>query len=351
MKNTTRARYQGFAQRIAELNAVDPHYVGGTDAVHFTPEPSVQQRLVERMQDTSAFLQMLNIVPVDQLKGETLGLNVSSPTASRTNTDAGNRRQPIDPTGLDQFPYELVPTEFNILFKYAKLDMWAKFPNFEILMRDAILKRQALDRILIGFNGVRVDPSFDPVADPTLAGMNVGWLQWMRTRNAARVLSAGGKVAGKVTWGPAGADYVDLDALVWDAKMTLLPPWAREDPELVVVVGSDMLHDKYFPIINAPKDPVDRLATDVIVSTKRIGQLPAVRVPYMPPGSLLITRLDNLSIYYQEGHQRRMLRDEPPYNRVVDYQSSNEGYVIEDPAFACLVENVEPVGVAEGLGG
>jgi hypothetical protein len=97
-----------------------------------------------------------------------------------------------------------------------------------------------------------------------------------------------------------------------------------------VVVGSDMLHDKYFPIINAPKDPMDRLATDVIMSTKRIGQLPAVRVPYMPTGKLMITRLDNLSIYYQEGHQRRMLRDEPQYNRVVDYQSSNEAYVVED---------------------
>ncbi|EGD58402.1 major capsid protein precursor [Novosphingobium nitrogenifigens DSM 19370] len=349
MKNTTRAKYQAFAQRIAELNNVENAYVGGADAVHFTPEPSVQQRLVERMQDSSAFLSMINVVPVEQLKGETLGLNVASPTASRANTDAGNRRVPVDPTGLDQFPYELAPTEFNILFKYNKLDMWAKFPNFEVLMRDAIIKRQALDRILIGFNGVSVDASFDPVADPTLKGMNIGWLQWMRANNPARVLSAGAKVAGKVTWGPTGADYVDLDALVWDAKMTLLPPWAREDPELVVVVGSDMLHDKYFPIINAPKDPMDRLATDVIMSTKRIGQLPAVRVPYMPTGKLMITRLDNLSIYYQEGHQRRMLRDEPQYNRVVDYQSSNEAYVVEDANFACMVENIAAVGVDEGV--
>ncbi|KGA70305.1 phage major capsid, P2 family protein [Yersinia enterocolitica] len=31
--------------------------------------------------------------------------------------------------------------------------MWSKFPDFQTRIRDAIVKRQALDRIMIGFNG------------------------------------------------------------------------------------------------------------------------------------------------------------------------------------------------------
>ena len=41
------------------------------------------------------------------------------------------------------------------MLTYAKLDLWAKFQDFQVRIRDAIVKRQALDRIMIGFNGVK----------------------------------------------------------------------------------------------------------------------------------------------------------------------------------------------------
>lgn len=58
---------------------------------------------------------------------------------------------------------------------------------------------------------------------------------------------------------------------------------------------------------------------------------------------MFITRFDNLSIYYQDGKRRRLLKDEPEYDRVTDYNSSNEAYVIEDLDYACLVENIKSV--------
>lgn len=337
-----RAAWEGYCAQIAQVNNIDPTRVGGSESITFTVDPTPQQRLVQRMQEQSAFLGMINVYGVDELIGQTLGMNIVNSVASRANTDGDERRKPIDPTSLDSFPYALVPTEFNILYKYNKLDRWAKFPNFQTFMRDMTLRAMALDRIKIGFNGVRVDPTFDPVADPTLAGMNKGWIQWMRDNNNARVMSSvpNGKVAGKVTVGAAG-DYVDIDALVWDAIMEMLPVWARNDPQLVVLVGDDLIHDKYFPIINAPKDPLDRLATDVIMSEKKMGGKPAIRVPYMPTGKLMVTRLDNISLYFQNGAQRRMLRDEPQRNRVVDYNSGNEGYVLEDATYALLIENIQ----------
>ena len=68
-----------------------------------------------------------------------------------------------------------------------------------------------------------------------------------------------------------------------------------------------------------------------------------MRVPFFPAGKLLITRLDNLSIYWQEGARRRHLKDEPEYDRVADYQSSNDAYVVEDFGLVALVEKIEKV--------
>ncbi|MDB0160165.1 P2 family phage major capsid protein, partial [Escherichia coli] len=80
----------------------------------------------------------------------------------------------------------------------------------------------------------------------------------------------------------------------------LIEPWYQEDPDLVVIVGRQLLADKYFPIVNKEQDNSEMLAADVIISQKRIGNLPAVRVPYFPADAMLITKLENLSIYYMD---------------------------------------------------
>jgi hypothetical protein len=101
------------------------------------------------------------------------------------------------------------------------------------------------------------------------------------------------------------------------------------------------LHDKYFPLVNQQQPSSEVLATDLILSQKRVGGIGAVRVPYFPPGKILITRLDNLSIYFQEGKRRRHIEENPKRDRVENYESSNDDYVIEDYELACLVENIE----------
>jgi P2 family phage major capsid protein len=342
MKNTTRALFTSMVSQIAQLNGVDPSVVATTQ---FTVDPSVQQTLEDRMQDTSEFLTKINVVPVDEMSDELLGLGIGSTVAGRTNTAAGTRRTGIDPSTLDQRSYTCKQTNFDTTLRYAKLDMWAKFPDFETRIRNQILRRQALDRILIGFNGTSAAAQTDRTANPLLQDVNIGWLQKMRTENAARVMSDGADTTvgftTKVTYGTAAtADYETLDALVWDAKESLLAEWSKEDTELVAIVSSDLLHDKYFPLINQAEAPTEQLARDVIMSTKRIGGLPAVRVPGFPTGKVFITRLDNLSIYFQNGKRRRMLKDEPELDQITDYQSSNESYVIEDLEYACLVENI-----------
>jgi P2 family phage major capsid protein len=338
MRNETRQLYNRYIETIAELNSVD-----ASDVQHnFVVAPSVQQTLETRVQESSDFLSRINISPVPELKGEKLGLGINSTIASRTDT-TNAERVPFDPTDLDSNDYECKQTNFDTALRYAKLDMWAKFPDFETRFRDAIIRAQALDRIRIGFNGVTAAANTNRVANPLLQDVNIGWLTHIRTDKPEHVFDEvpDGKAAGKVTYGTAG-DYANLDALVYDAANSILPSWAVGDTELVAIIGRDLVHDKYFPIVQAAGDKAtEQVARDVVLSSKRIGGLAPAQVPFMPPKSILITRFDNLSIYFQDGKRRRSLIDNPKRDRVENFESSNEAYVIEDYDFALLIDNVE----------
>ncbi|EPV8936771.1 P2 family phage major capsid protein, partial [Yersinia enterocolitica] len=132
-----------------------------------------------------------------------------------------------------------------------------------------------------------------------------------------------------------------LDALVMDARSSMIAEWYQEDPELVVITGRNLMQDKYFPLVNKEQDNSETIAADVIISQKRIGNLPAVSVPYFPPNALLITRLDNLSIYWLEDSHRRHIDENAKRDRIENYESIKQDYVVEDYACGCLVENIE----------
>lgn len=338
MKPQTLERFTSFVGRMAEINGVSPDIAATRK---FTVAPSVQQTLVTRMQETVEFLREINIVPVDEQSGQKLGLGIGGTIAGRTNTAGGTRRAGIDPTAMDGSDYFCKQTNFDTALRYDKLDMWAKFADFETRIRDAIVTRQALDRITIGFNGTSAADQTDRAAHPLLQDVNKGWLQKMREDSPERVLSAveGGKVAGKVSYGPNG-DFTGIDAMVWRAKQSLLPAWARQAPGLVVLVGDDLIVDKYGPIMDAAEGSLDTLAKAAVMADRQLGGLPSVRVPYFPANAFLITTLNNLSIYYQDSKVRRLIKDQPELDQVTDFQSSNEAYVVEDYSFSALVENI-----------
>ena len=335
MKKQTRLVFSQYETRLGQLNDTD------NVAKTFSVTPSVQQKLETKMQESSEFLSKVNIIGVTEQEGEKLGLGVSGPIASRTNTK-DKERKTRDLSTLDGSKYRCEQTNFDTHLNYAKLDAWAKFPDFQSRVANAILTRQALDRIVIGFNGVKAMADTDLDANPLLQDVNKGWLQHLRELAPERVLGlVANGMPGKVIIGDVdGADYANLDAAVTDA-VNLLDPWYQEDTNLVAIVGRKLLNDKYFPLVNAKQAPTETLAADIIISQKRIGGLPAARVPYFPDNAILITRFDNLSIYFQEGARRRRVEDVPKRDRIENYESSNDAYVIEDLGLAALVENIE----------
>ncbi|CAL4868197.1 hypothetical protein MMA231_02472 [Asticcacaulis sp. MM231] len=337
MRNETRIAFMQFTSHIALLNGVPDA------SVKFVAAPSIQQKLVDKVQLSSDFLSKINMPLVIEKSAEIIGLGISGPIASRTNTTTTDRA-PADPSSLDNRPYDCKQTNFDTQITYAKLDMWAKFPDFQIRIQNLIVKRIALDMIMVGFNGVQAAATTDKATYPLGQDVNIGWLQKARTECPAQVLSDGADTTAgfttKVTYGTAAtADYKTLDALVYDA-LRLMPEHARKDPDLVVLVSDDLLDDKYFPLINQIQDAENQLATDIIMSTKRLGGKPAAIVPYFPSGTIMITKYSNLSIYEQEGAHRRNIVDNSKRDRIEDYQSGNYAYVLEDLDFVAVVENI-----------
>lgn len=332
MRNETRVAFNQYATDIAQLNGVP------SATQKFTIAPTVQQTLETRIQESSAFLGRINNIAVTEQQGEKLGLSIGSPIASTTNTTT-NDRTPTDPSALDADGYICTQTNFDTAIKYAKIDAWAKFPDFQTRIRDAILARQALDVIMIGFNGVARAATSNRTANPLLQDVNIGWLQKMRANAAQRVMDEGA-TAGKIVIGAAG-DFKNLDALVMDLVNNMIDPWHREDTNLVAILGRDLLADKYFPIVNQNQANSESLAADLIISQKRVGGLPAVTVPFVPNGTVMVTRLDDLSRYYQEGARRRTIIDNPKRDQIENYESSNDAYVIEDYGLAAVAEKIE----------
>lgn len=333
MRNETRQKFNEFTGKVATLNAIT------SAMVQFNVQPSVQQTLETKMQESVAFLSMINMVPVDELKGQKVGIGISSTIAGRTNTDSKDR-QPNNPAALYDHNYECAQTNYDTMIGYAQLDSWAKFPDFQTRIRDAIITRQGLDRIMIGWHGTSAAPDTDRNANPLLQDVNIGWLKHIRTDAPAQVMSEGTEGSGKIYVDVADGDYKNLDALVFDAVNELIKPWFQDDTELVVICGRKLLSDKYFPIINDASDNQNKLAGQVLVSQKQIGGLKAVRVPFFPDNAMLITKLSNLSIYWQDGARRRHIEEEPKRNRIVNYESSNDAYVVEDYDCVALVENI-----------
>lgn len=335
MRKETRIAYNGYLGHVAKLNGVD------SASDKFNVEPTIQQKLETAIQESNGLLNQINVIGVMEQSGEALLLGVNGPIASRTNTASGNRRNPADRHSLGKDKYTCKQTNFDSGFPYPLLDAWAKFPDFQVRLTGSIAQRQGLDRIMIGWHGTSAADETNPATNPLRQDVNIGWLQKIRTGAPDRVLDSG-KTPDKVVVGADG-DYKTLDGLVFDA-VQMLDPWHRQHPDLVVIVSRNLMHEKLLTAVEkGAASNQEENAAQEIVNRARLGGLPIADAPYFPDGTVLVTTLKNLSIYWQEAARRRHLKDEPEFDRIADYQSSNDAYVIEDFGLAALVENIERV--------
>ena len=86
MLKETRIAFNKYTAQVAKLNGIH-------DATEkFAVEPGVQQTLENKIQESSEFLNKINIIGVREKNGAKLGLGISGPTAGRTDTTTKTRQ-------------------------------------------------------------------------------------------------------------------------------------------------------------------------------------------------------------------------------------------------------------------
>ncbi|GAB1254784.1 phage major capsid protein, P2 family [Desulfovibrio falkowii] len=319
MRDLTRKLFHVLCSRLAAGYGV------ADVSQQFSVTPSVQQLLKDKIVEASTFLPRINIITVDELKGENILAGASGPVTGRTDTTGDAERTPRDVLGLDKYTYELAATQSDVYMRYNTVDAWAKFKDMAERYLRYVQARIATDMELIGWHGVSVAATTNLAVNTMLQDVNKGWLQYMRENKPANVLTQG-EVAGKIRFG-AGGDFVNLDVAVHDL-MQGIPSYMRQD--LVALIGTDLIAQEKAALMAAVGGkPTEKALAQLSLTT--FGGLPWETPSNFPARGMVITSLDNLSIYQQDGSWRRQIVDNPKKDRVEDYNSRNEGYVVETP--------------------
>jgi P2 family phage major capsid protein len=305
---------------------------------HFAAIPSVAQTIIKKIvESANPFLASLPMIPVAELKGQKVLLGVSGRVARRTDTSSTGERVPkrLADTGVQD--YELFKTEFDVALSYADIDAWAKFPKFADLYMQAVREAISNDILQIGWTGITAATATNLISHPLLEDVNIGWLQKIRAYNSGSQYAIG-TVGTPITIKSNGT-YLNLDEAVHDIKQTIAVPF-RKRGDLVALISDDLMvaaEDAYFH--TQGNTPTEKALLGGSI-TKAFGGLPTVTPPFFPDGTILITPLSNLAVYYQDSSVRRLQRDWPPKDEVQEFNSMNMGYVVQEEQAASLVENI-----------
>ena len=330
-----RQGFSQYAQNIARANEV------GSAFERFNVQPAPQQRIIQAYQDSADFLQKINIYPVDNAKGEKLGVGIGTTLASTTDT----RQQPRTPTlvvSVDMIDmYDCQQVNYDVAIRWALLNAWAHMPDFKVKLASMVVRAVALDKIRAGWHGRFRAATSSRIQYPNLEDTGRGWLQRIR-EVAPEQLYSGELVGGvkKTIVSASGPQFKTLDGLVETAVEEIIHEQFRDD-DLIVLCGRGILSDKYLPLLNTIQNPTEQISARMIYANKQLGTLPAVYVPFFPAKTILITTFSNLSIYFQNGTFTRQLKEEPEWDRTTDFQSICQDYVVEEYGCTALIENIE----------
>jgi P2 family phage major capsid protein len=338
MKTKTKEKYLSFCIAMAATYGVT------SVAENFDVNPTIGQVLQDAIAEEDTFLKMINTVPVDEIKGQKVLGGVSGIVGKRTNTET-NDRVPQSVLTLGSKDYELYSTEFDTYITWAMLDSWAKFLDFNERYGKYVRRAIAMARVKTGWYGTHAAAVTDADTYPNGEDVNKGWFQILRDYNSGAQWfdgSVGTAVEDEIRIG-AGGDFVNLDAAAHACKQMIHPNY-RDGTDLVLLVGSELLALDKAALYEAQGDTPsekERIANEKV--TRTYAGMKAITPSGFPGRGMMITSLDNLSFYYQSGSQRRQVKDKPERNRIEDFNSANEGYVIEDEkkAAAFDFENVK----------
>ena len=221
---------------------------------------------------------------------------------------------------------------FDTHISYRLMDSWAHTGDFNAIYSRQIVKQIAHDMMMIGWNGVDAADDTNIEECPLLEDVNIGWYEKVRRNAPEQIFSVNheGNPDDKQWKLGKDGDYQTLDELAFDLTHGMLEPWYRSSDDLVVMVGREIWLEHGLSLLSQSGTPTERSALQTWVANETVTGLPCIMPPFMPERGLVITSYDNLSIYHQEDTFRRTPMDNPKRDRVEEYVSENQAFVVED---------------------
>lgn len=299
-------------------------------------ETALRDALLESVE----FLSMITTADVDQLWGQVVSVGNPSLFTGRKK-DGRFIRQ----TAVDGNEYKLVETDSCAALRWDLLSVWGNAGNEnEFFQRMQTFTNQsfALDMLRIGFNGGWVADSTDPENHPNGEDVNVGWHAIAKTFNNGMQV-----VTDPVVLDEDG-DFISLDAMAADLINSKIPQQHRNDPRLVVLVGSDLVAAEQYRLFNKADRPTEKIAAQMLPNT--IAGRQAIVPPFMPGKRMVVTMLSNLHIYTQRNTRQRKAEFVDDRKQFENKYLRNEGYAIETPElYAAYDETAVTIGTVREL--
>lgn len=289
-----------------------------------TLEDEQEQNFFKKLRRNDLF-SLLNLIPTKYQQGEALGLLQTMPATTDTTK---HRRTPQ----AGAIPQSYICQQMNVdgYLRYEKLDNFLSEPDF-VETFEAYLDKHLLSSVLmVGFNGKSRAETSNATTNPSGQDVQKGWLEKIREHaagnNKNNVLNVG-----EVS---ANSRYKTLKQAVKDGLSKVKPLY--QDSDFIAICGRNIAGDS---IIDNNKNELE--GQFVTCLQKLVGGCKAIMLPHFPANAILLTRLDNLSLYVHQNNIRRGYVDEPEKDRLAHYFSFNVDFVVEDFEACALLENIE----------
>lgn len=324
MNNQTKQKYSRHVEKLANSMKADQN----GNLVVYDLMPEHEQHFLKSLSHNS-FFGLINLVRSQFAVGDCLGVQVPMPSTTDTDT---RERSPERGYIVPRQRFNCEQINIDSFINYAKLDALADYldTDFESELNNALDKQTLFSLLMVGFNGTSRSPTSDPTTHKLAEDVKKGWLQQLKEQRPSQIIN--GATVGD------GKQYKTLNALVKAGLAKLQDPY-KNSADLIAVCGRNILAD--YPINVVYSDFDTDHSPRITISQKQIGGLKAIGVPYFPENGILITRLDNLSLYVHTGTIRRMLNNNPAKDRLDTFFSMCLDFIIEDYNAAALIENIE----------
>ncbi len=305
-----------YCDAVAKASSVD------NTRNQFSIAAPIETKLRQAIVHSIAFLGMVSVISVDQIKGQVVDVGVDSLLTGRV--VGGRFRSEL---GMEGNTYELTKTDSCGVIQWELMTQWANAGSsgeFIKMMNSAITRAFALDILRVGFHGVSIANPTDPDANPLGQDINKGWLKIVEEKAPAQVLAT----AILDSTGEAEDSYKNLDSMVNDLLKTTIHEVHQQHPDIVVLVGSDLVAAEQHRLLELADSPTEHKAAQSLAKT--IAGKVAYTPPFFPANQIWLTTVKNLQVLQQKGTQWRKARNEEDRAQFENSWLRMEGYAVGD---------------------